>query len=82
MPYVEKGRRNALDPIVQAMVDADVRANGDLNYILFKFARMIPQSYNSLKNYRGELHEAAAEVKRRLLDPYEDIKMKENGDVY
>lgn len=59
-----------------------VQANGDLNYILFAYCvRHVPMSYNSLKNYCGELRQAATEIERRILAPYEDLKIEENGDV-
>ena len=81
MPYVKQEKRPHLDPLVDLMVALDIKADGDLNYVLFKYARRIEPSYNRLKNYRAELHEAAAEIKRRMLDPYEDQKIIENGDV-
>ena len=82
MPYVKQERRPDLDEVVEALNDRDVEANGDLNYILFKFCKFcIPQSYNSLKNFCGELRQCATEIERRLLTPYEDGKIQENGDV-
>lgn len=71
-----------MDLVVRAMCDADVRANGDLNYILFKFCKnFIPPSYGNYKNFCAELRQCATEIERRLLGPYEDIKIEENGDV-
>jgi len=65
------------------MIKADVKANGDLNYILFKFCGVaVPPSYNNYKNYIGELAECATEIRRKILAPYEDLKEKENGSVY
>lgn len=82
MPYVKQERRPELDKVVKSMIDANVVADGDLNYILFKFCRYnVKESYNSYKNYIGELHEAAAEIRRRILAPYEDKKIEENQDV-
>ena len=97
MPYVVKEKRPVLDIIVQSMarvydvpkgVDehytdgSSLKADGDLNHILFAFCkRHVKPSYNNYKNFRGELLECAAEIKRRLLDPYEDGKILENGDV-
>lgn len=82
MPYVKQERRPALDRIVLLMALEDVKADGDLNYILYAFARYgVTPGYNSYKNYIGELTEAGAEIRRRLLAPYEDTKIKENGDV-
>jgi hypothetical protein len=38
-------------------------------------------SYDNYKNFLGELEEAAQEIRRRLLVPYEEMKRQENGDV-
>lgn len=81
MPYVLPIKRPDLDRVVDLMTQIGVKADGDLNYILFKYARRIPHSYNSLKNYRGELRETADEIGRRILAPYEDDKIEQNGDV-
>ena len=82
MPYIKKERRTALDKIVSLMCESDVRADGDLNYILFKLCkRVVSPSYNGYKNFCGELRQCATEIERRLLAPYEDEKIKENGDV-
>jgi len=82
MPYIPRPRRIQLAPLIAEMVEQEVKADGDLNYLLFYYAKYhVPQSYNSLKNYLGELIEAAEEIRRKLLAPYEDEKIKENGDV-
>jgi len=82
MPYVKQERRPELDYVVEAMKYAKVKADGDLNYILYKFCKYnIAPSYNNFKNFCGELHQAATEIERRLLAPYEDEKIIENGDV-
>jgi hypothetical protein len=82
MPYIAQERRTKLDKIVSEMWAADVKADGDLNYILFAFCkRNVYQSYNEYKNFCGELRQCATEIERRLLGPYEDKKIEENGDV-
>ncbi|MFC1757096.1 DUF6899 family protein [Patescibacteria group bacterium] len=82
MPYIKPEDRPRMDKVVQAMVEAGTEANGDLNYVLFKFCReRVPPSYNAYKNFIGELRQCAAEIERRMLAPYEDEKIKENGDV-
>jgi len=82
MPYVKEERRPDLDMVVDLMSDVEVIANGDLNYILYAFCkRNVKPSYNNYKNFLGELNEAAEEIRRRLLSPYEDTKIIENGDV-
>ncbi len=82
MPYIKQESRLKMDEVVDAMVEAGVLANGDLNYILYKFCKYyIKPSYNNYKNFCGELNECAAEIRRRMTGPYEDIKIDENGDV-
>ncbi len=82
MPYIKTDRRRDMDEIVDLMIKKGVKIDGDLNYVLFKFCRdgVVP-SYNGYKNYIGELHECAAEIRRRMLSPYEDTKIVINGDV-
>lgn len=82
MPYIKQHLRDTMDSVVEQMKKAGVIADGDLNYILFKYCKNhIEPSYNNYKNFLGELNEAAEEIRRRLLAPYEDKKIVENGDV-
>jgi hypothetical protein len=82
MPYIKKEQRPSKDKIVDLMVEENIQANGDLNYILFKYCKYhIPESYNSIKNFCGELNECVAEIRRKLLANYEDKKIIENSDV-
>jgi len=82
MPYIEQIDRIKCDKIVDELIDAQIAPNGQLNYILFKYCKFIVgPSYNNYKNFIGELNETVAEIRRRFLAPYEDEKIKENGDV-
>ena len=82
MPYVKQERRPELNFVVESMARADIKADGDLNYVLFKYCKnFVKPSYNNYKNFIGELNETIAEIRRRMLAPYEEIKEKENGDV-
>ena len=82
MPYIKQGARPRCDVVVEAMVKARVRADGDLNYILFKFFKEnVELTYGKTKNFCAELNECAREIRRRFLSGYEDVKIIENGDV-
>lgn len=82
MPYIKQVNRPDMDKIVRLMELNRVKANGDLNYILFAYCkRYVKPSYNNYKNFCGELRQCATEIERRILGPYEDEKIKENGDV-
>jgi len=82
MPYVKQEVRRDLDQVIELMKQVQVKANGDLNYILFKYCKeCIKPSYNNYKNYRGELRETADWIGEVFLKPYEYQKREENGDV-
>ena len=82
MPYIKQNRRDEIDYILTEFENCKIEVNGDLNYLLFKFCKYgIPHSYNSLKNYIGELRQCASEIERKILGPYENSKEEENGGV-
>lgn len=82
MPYIKPESRPKMDKIVTLMKKLNVKADGDLNYILFKYCRYnIVPSYNNYKNFCAELRQCATEIERRLLGNYEDDKIAQNGDV-
>ncbi len=82
MPYILQENRPTMDKVVDAMVEAGVKANGDLNYILFKyFLTNISKKYNPIKNYCAELTECVVEIRRTILSKYEDKKRIENGEI-
>ena len=82
MPYIKQDRREACDLVVNEMTNINVKADGDLNYILFKFCKEnVPRSYNNIKNFCAELRQCSTEIERRLLAGLEDQKIEENGDV-
>lgn len=82
MPYIKQIKRPGFDPVIDLMVKLEVKADGDLNYILFKFCKYyVKPGYGNYKNFCAELRQCATEIERRILAPYEDEKIKENGDV-
>lgn len=83
MPYIPEEKREKFDKVVNLMKELNVVADGDLNYILYKYClHNVEPSYNNFKNYCAELRQCATEIERRLLNPYENKKMIENGDIY
>ena len=82
MPYITKEARKRIDRAVERAILQGIEANGELNYFLFKLCKWIVKpSYNNYKNYIGELNECIAEIRRRIIAPYEDEKIEENGDI-
>jgi len=93
MPYIKQNRREHYDvELIQLgnrMEDVsegpDNLPKGDLTYILYYIAQeYIEQSrpsYTSISTAISCLTDAAEELRRRHLNPYEDKKREENGDV-
>jgi hypothetical protein len=59
---------------------------GELNYIITRLLRLYVEhrgeSYQTFNDIMGALEGAKAEFYRRVVAPYEDVKIQENGDVY
>ena len=82
MPYIKQEERPKMDYIVASMIESGVKADGKLNYVLYKLCKKIVKpSYNNYKNYIAELTECAAEIRRRFLVPYETNRVEEHGDI-
>lgn len=91
MPYLGlKEMREKLDAVVNhfATVVSVKSMHGErkiikanLNYFLFKLAKVTCNSYRDYSDFIGELESAKLEIYRRQIAPYEDKKIKQNGDV-
>lgn len=82
MPYIKQEQRENLgESFVNTPKDA-----GELNYVLtnviFKYYKVNGGRYQQVNDILGALEGAKLEFYRRIAAPYEDIKIKENGDVY
>jgi hypothetical protein len=81
MPYIKQSDRKELaeDP------NRDIENEGELNYVItemiFHYFKKKP-NYKSINAIVGALESAKLEFYRRVAGPYEDKKIKENGDVY
>ena len=79
-PHVTKGRRVLCDIKIAFMKEADIKVNGDLNYILYGLA-IRELTFEQYQEYCGQLRLAAKKITIDILAPYEDVKIEENGDV-
>jgi hypothetical protein len=81
MPYIKPGLRGNLDVIAEFQPNDP----GELNYIFTVIARNYfreHHNYQGINDILGALEGAKQEFYRRVAVPYEDKKIKENGDVY
>lgn len=88
MPYIKPSIRAFLDPHIDALSGALFEpgtSKGDLNYVITQlviaYVEHHGKSYSTLSDVTGVLNDVRAEFERRVVGPYEDAKMVENGDV-
>lgn len=84
MPYITQERRAAFDAHLEALA-AEVAGQGEMNYCIYKLATLvidrIGESYDKLSMCSSAMEHAKLEWYRRRLAPYEDVKIKDNGDI-
>lgn len=87
MPYIKMDARSkyeeALKEIIGILKAQPVESiDGDLNYIITRILKgSYPLRYFNLNRAVGVLECCKLEFYRRVAAPYEDTKIKENGDV-
>lgn len=83
MPYIKREDREEIDDRLRVPT---LRTPGELNYVLTMVCRdywlETAQNYQALNDIIGALEGAKLELYRRLVAPYEDRKIAENGDVW
>lgn len=81
MPYIRQDLRERLDDYT-----ALPATSGELNYLITTIIRDYYTSgfggYAAINDIIGALEGAKMEFYRRVAAPYEDTKIRENGDVY
>lgn len=88
MPYIKQEERKKLNPsILQLHTDLSINGNkkGDLNYAITKLVHLhldkVGKNYDHLSDISGVLRDVSVEFDRRVFAPYEDEKIKQNGDI-
>ena len=82
-------RKDICDKKIKYMGGADIKVNGDLNYILYAYClrHKTVKEYSEFWNkaryrlFARELRLTAKAIEKEILAPYEDVKIAENGDV-
>jgi hypothetical protein len=85
MPYINEPNRELLDPRIEELA-AHITSTGDLNYVVTRLAlkHLIELGLNDYGNFDSEMGMflcALLEMYRRVGTIYEDLKIKQNGDV-
>lgn len=87
MPYIKQDKRPKIDVLVQPLVDHIAslpmeEQDGALNYSVTKIIKTVyPVKYFHFNRALGVLSAITHELYRHRVGPYEDEKIRENGDV-
>lgn len=86
MPYIHIYDRELHKELLEAIKNTAVPVPGHMNFLitalLSRYLEDNGKSYQTYNELIGVLECAKLELYRRLIGPYEDTKIKENGDVY
>lgn len=93
MPYIKQDARQVLDKFIQKLgyeIAGLDQKNGQIDgYVNYAITTLVDQlysryypNYDKLNRAIGVFEAAKLEFYRRRVAPYEDKKIKENGDVY
>ena len=87
MPYIKSENRKKYEKIIRELVSIlkslpPEEVDGDLNYVVTKLLKEVyPLRYYHINKAIGVLECIKLEFYRRVAAPYEDLKIKESGDV-
>jgi len=86
MPYLNETDRVRLEALKKSIESAPIWSPGDLNYLftllIKRYLEHNGMGYGHCNDVIGALECCKLELYRRKVAPYEDLKIKENGDVY
>jgi len=87
LPYIKYKNREkykkVLENLIEILKSLPLKeVDGELNYVVTKIIKEVyPLRYFHLNRAMGVLESIKQEFYRRVVAPYEDVKIKESGDV-
>lgn len=82
MPYVPAAERPGLTPVALHRAVTPGELNYQITALILTYLDHKGLSYTAINDIVGALDGAKAEFQRRIVAPYEDRKIADNGDVY
>ena len=83
MPYIRKGLRGVFDHQIDALINV-INQPGELTYVVYRLMRGFigtEKNYFRLATCVGAMFLCIMEFTRRVVFPYEDKKIHDNGEV-
>jgi hypothetical protein len=84
VPYIKPDERSKFDALIKGF-SGNLGTEGELNYVVTSICQLYLKQhglrYAHLNAVIGALECAKQELYRRIAAPYEDDKIRENGDV-
>lgn len=84
MPYIKSEDRPLLDELVEKLAKR-INSSGDLNYVITSLLHhevvTVGKNYENLNRLQGVVDCVGKEFYRKVVSPYEDLKIKINGDL-
>ena len=81
MPYIDPTTRDSLKPTAEWNADHPGELAFQFYSLALDYVRCNGRTYQVLNDVMGAFEATKLEFKRRQIDPYEDGKILENGDV-
>jgi len=91
MPWIKPERRVRFDSFIESLAnkmmchfEEDDLDKGDINYVFYKLGKKImdfEKRYTHMSDVVDTMNYASMELKRKILDPYEDEKEFQNGEI-
>jgi hypothetical protein len=87
MPYISRDKRTKYEKVLGELIGIlkalpVEEVDGELNYVVTRILKEVyPLRYFHLNRAMGVLECIKQEFYRRVVAPYEDVKIRENGDV-
>lgn len=81
MPYIKQEQRLELHNQQGRIIQTPGELNYMFTYLIKNYIHFNGENYQAINDIMGALEGAKLEFYRRTVVPYEDQKIKENGDV-
>ncbi len=86
MPYIRPVAREYFTKLLNELHRVSIADAGELNYLVSELINQYhathQKNYQTMNDIAGALEGAKLEYVRRIVGPYENVKIEMNGDVY